>query len=65
MSYDRLGRLLSAANASSTITRSYDAAGRQLSETQALTSGPTGSFTYQYDADGNLSRHTQIGRAHV
>ena len=59
MTYDRLGRLLSAANASSTITRSYDAAGRQLSETQALTSGPTGSFTYQYDADGNLSRHTR------
>lgn len=57
MSYDRLGRLLSAANAASTITRTYDPAGRQLSETQALTGGPTGTFGYQYDTDGNLQRH--------
>jgi RHS repeat-associated protein len=34
-------------------------ASRQLSETQALTSGPTGTFTYQYDSDGNLTRHTR------
>lgn len=57
MSYDRLGRLLTAANASSTITRSYDAAGRQLSETQAHTAGPSGTFTYHYDIDGNLKKH--------
>lgn len=59
MTYDRLGRLLGAANANSTITRTYDAASRQLSETQALTGGPTGSFIYQYDTDGNLQRHTR------
>jgi RHS repeat-associated protein len=57
MAYDRLGRLLSAANANSTITRTYDPASRQLSETQALTNGPTGTFAYQYDSDGNLTRH--------
>jgi RHS repeat-associated protein len=56
---DRLGRLLSAANANSTVTRTYDAASRQLSESQALTSGPTGIFSYQYDSDGNLTRHTR------
>lgn len=65
MSYDRLGRLLSAANAHSTITRSYDAAGRTTTETQALTSGPTGTFTYLYDADGNLSRHTRPDGSYV
>jgi len=57
MTYDALGRLLSAANAHSTITRSYDSAGRQTAEAQAHTGGPTGTFGYQYDADGNLARH--------
>ena len=58
--YNADGQLLTASNAHATLTRSYDAAHRQLSETQAL-SGLPGShtFTYQYDADGNLSRHTR------
>jgi RHS repeat-associated protein len=59
MSYDALGRLLSAVNANATITRSYDAASRITAEGQALTGGPSGTFGYQYDADGNLARHTR------
>ena len=51
--YDKLGRLLTAANQHAAFTRTYDAAGRNLSETQAI-SGLAGSypFTYTYDVDG-------------
>jgi RHS repeat-associated protein len=62
MEYDRLGRMLSAVNGSSTVTRSYDEAGRLTSETQALAGGPTGSFVYEYNTatdDGNLKKHTR------
>jgi YD repeat-containing protein len=53
LSYDRLGRLLTAANAHATITRAYDIAGRMTSENQTL-SGLAGSyvFSYGYDIDG-------------
>ena len=56
---DRLGRLLGAANAHATVSRTYDAAGRLTGEAQALVGGPTGSFGYFYDTDGNLFRHTR------
>jgi RHS repeat-associated protein len=69
MEYDRLGRMTSAANpdlvgasGGSTVTRTYDAAGRLTSETQALAGGPTGSFVYEYNTatdDGNLKKHTR------
>jgi len=59
MAYDALGKLLTAANAHSTITRTYDVAGRQTGETQALIGGSSGTFAYQYDSDGNLTRHTR------
>ncbi len=57
--YDADGQMVTAANAASTITRTYDPAHRQLTETQAIAGGPTGSFIYAYDTDGNLSRHTR------
>ena len=57
--YTSVGQLYSAANAHATITRSYDAAGRLTGETQSLHTGPSGSFTYQYDTDGNLASHTR------
>ena len=38
---------------------SYDAAGRLTGETQSLHTGPSGSFTYNYDTDGNLASHTR------
>lgn len=59
MAYDRLGRLLGAANAHASVSRTYDAAGRLTGEAQALVGGPTGSFGYHYDGDGNLVRHTR------
>jgi RHS repeat-associated protein len=56
--YTTFGQLHIAANASSTITFGYDAAGRKTSETQALAGLPGNQrFRYFYDGDGNLESH--------
>jgi YD repeat-containing protein len=58
-SYFADGQLNTATNAHATISRSYDAAGRLIGETQSFASGPSGGFTYDYDTDGNLESHTR------
>jgi RHS repeat-associated protein len=50
--YDNLGRTLTAAGNSQTLTTAWDALSRPISET-----GPLGAITYQYD---NLGRMTRI-----
>ncbi len=64
--YNADGQMLTASNAHAALTWTYDAAHRQLSETQTL-SGLSGShvFSYLYDVDGNLSRHTRPDGSYV
>lgn len=55
-SYDTAGRILSRANANSTLTYSYDAAGQLIQEKQAVTGGPTKILDYSYDLDGRRTK---------
>ena len=58
--YDADGQMLSASNAHAIVTRTYDPAHRQLTETQTLSGlAGTRAFSYAYDDDGNLTRHTR------
>lgn len=57
--YTTYGQLYTATNAHATITRSYDSAGRLSYEIQSLHTGPSGTFSYAYDTDGNLASHTR------
>jgi YD repeat-containing protein len=56
--YDDVGRLLTATNPNSTITRAYDAAGRLTQDQQAVNGlGGAKNVTYPlYDYDGKLKR---------
>jgi RHS repeat-associated protein len=64
--YTTFGQPLTAANAHSTITFGYDAAGRKTSESQALQGLPgTHTFSYQYDTDGQLTRHIRPDGSYI
>jgi RHS repeat-associated protein len=52
--YDDAGRLLTATNPNSTVTRTYDAVGRLIVDQQSVAGGKT--VNYFYDFDGKPSR---------
>jgi YD repeat-containing protein len=57
-SYDNRGRVVAAVNSNSVVSWTYDLLNRKLTETQQLTGQPARVVSYQYDADGHLSRVT-------
>ena len=56
LTYDAAGRMLTAVNPHSTITRAYDAAGRLILDRQSLGALGNKDVQYEYDADGKQMR---------
>lgn len=63
-SYDDAGRLTSASNPNSAVTRAYDAAGWMYWERQNTTGLGVKDVRYEYDADGKQTRMSVDGAAH-